>query len=158
MEYQLPPIRTTIIMKQMIPYLFYLVLFNFYAIYYFERRMNVDITNSWSESIQYFGSQLILLIFTFYFLYSAVKQLGGNLSFTQLITNAWFILDIIPSLLVSTSITITWINETEKSLMWQRYLNSIALFILWVKSLAWLRVHRSFSALISMLIRVTAGL
>ena len=161
LEYQLPPIKWTIIKKLLIPYLVYLGLFNFYAVYYFERRMDSNIDNTFGEAIQYFGSQLILLVLTFYFLWNALRQLGGNQTFWRFITNVWNIIDIVPCLLVSTSISITYVQSTSNSndsLIWQRYLNSISSFFLWMKLFYFFRVFRNFSHMIKTIINVLSDM
>lgn len=57
----------------------------------------------------YYSSQGILLCFTMYFLWSEIRRFGGTQSMGQFFGNAWNIIDIVPLILVTTSILITLI-------------------------------------------------
>lgn len=138
------------------PYLFYLFLFNFYAIWIFEQQKNGQ-PNSVTQNTMYYSSQGILLCFTMYFLWSEIRRFGVTQSTGQFFSNAWNIIDIIPLILVTTSILITLLPYTQ-SLIWQRYLNAISLFILWIKLLYFFRIERSFSSLINLITNVAKSM
>ena len=75
----------------------------------------------------------------------------------QFFSNAWNIIDIVPLILVTTSILITLIPYGQ-SLIWQRYLNAVSLFILWIKLLYFFRIERSFSSLINLITNVAKSM
>jgi ABC-type multidrug transport system fused ATPase/permease subunit len=65
--------------------------------------------------------------------------------------NLWNVIDFIPLLLVTASITITYLPLTRHRITEQRYLNAIALFLLWIRVLYFFRIERSYSYLINLL-------
>jgi len=92
------------------------------------------------------------MLFTMYFLCNEIKQLG-NQSIIAFISNMWNIIDVIPLILVTTSVVITFINPENalNALIWQRYLNAISVFFLWIKLLYFCRIYRAFSSLINLM-------
>ena len=99
------------------------------------------------------------MLFTMYFLCNEIKQLG-NQSIIAFISNMWNIIDVIPLILVTTSVVITFINPENalNALIWQRYLNSISSFFLWAKLFYFFRIFRSFSHMIKTMVTVLADM
>jgi hypothetical protein len=73
-------------------------------------------------------------------------------------TNVWNIIDIVPLVLVSASVTCTLLPSAIQSVVYQRYLNAVAIFLLWIKLLYFLRINRSFSYLINLLTSVAKSI
>ena len=68
--------------------------------------------------------------------------------------NLWNVIDFIPLLLVTASITITYLPLTRHRITEQRYLNAISAFFMWVRVFDFLTLYRSFAHLIKTLVTV----
>lgn len=66
LEYQWPAVKEAIILKLMVPYLIFLIAFNYYAVYQFEE----ELRNPADEIMKINGYivKLILVLFSMYFL------------------------------------------------------------------------------------------
>lgn len=67
-------------------------------------------------------------------------------------SNMWNIIDVVPLVLVSASILGTIVPNTLQSVVYQRYLNAVANFFLWLKCYDFFRMNRAFAYLITIII------
>jgi hypothetical protein len=73
-------------------------------------------------------------------------------------TNVWNIIDIVPLVLVSASVTCTLLPSAIQSVVYQRYLNAVASFFIWLKCYDFFRMDRSFAHLITIITTVLSDM
>lgn len=105
LEYQWPPVRRAIIEKLMIPYMIFLVAFNYYAVYQFEEEYNSP--NDMALYIDGCVVKLILVLFSLYFLSNEYVEMKNESTVLKYMTNLWNCIDVIPILLVNAAIILS---------------------------------------------------
>lgn len=154
LEYQWPAIRYAIIRNLMIPYLLFLIAFNYYSLYQFEAEY-ADPHNL-AQKVNGWVVKLVLGLLSIYFLMNEYVQLKNETSALKYFMSFWNYIDVTPIIFVMAAIILSLIPDEEDLtiIRWQRYLNAIASFFIWFKFLYFFRVFRLYGHLIKTITEV----
>ena len=155
LEYQWPAAKHVIMKMLFAPYILFLLVFNYYAIFYFEK------INSQQKTISLKGEgyvlRSILISFSLYFLHNEYWQLKYCSSTWIYFTSIWNYIDLIPIVMVFAAIFISFLsslNKQQEYLQCERYVNAVASFFIWFKLLYFFRIFRVYGHLIKTIIQV----
>jgi hypothetical protein len=154
LEYQWPLVRRVIIRDLFAPYILFLIAFNYYAIYQFEKEQ--DNFHHLPTRIEGYLVKTLIVVLSFYFLGNEYLQLKHETSTIKYLTSFWNYIDLIPIFLVLSALSLSvWVEFHESNIVkWQRYLNAVASFFIWFKFLYFFRIFRTFGHLIKTIIEV----
>lgn len=144
------------IINLMLPYIAFVILFNYYAIYQLKELF--DHSDDYTNIVLLYINRIILVIFNLYYLINEYVKLKNESSALKYFANVWNYVDIIPNMFCLIAIILSFISvykdATSSTAHWQRYLNAFASFFTWLKFLYFFRVFRSFGFLIKAILEV----
>ena len=148
--------RQAIISNLLLPYVLFFAVFNYYALYWFEKE---DKVTNMVSSIEGALIRAALVLFCFYFCINEYIQFQNESSALKYLTSIWNYVDLIPNIIVLFALTISVLNsENEEVIKWQRYLHAIASFFICIKLLYFLRIFRMYGHLIKTIVEVVVDM
>lgn len=156
LEYQWPAIRRAIFKDLLLPYIVFLLAFNYYAIFQFEAQQKHQ--DDALIKLEGYVVRVLLIILCIHFFRNEMIQLKNETLYKYL-SNLWNYIDVIPLLFVIAAISLSFaVSLKDNSYLgyvkWERYLNAFASFFIWFKFLYFFRIFRNFGHLIQTIIEV----
>lgn len=157
-ESQWPTSQRAIIAWLMRPSIFFLVFIIFYTLIIFEtyaeQLENRSDHNTYKVTVEIYRScQAILVIFLLYFTSLEIVQMRKSIK--QYFKSVWNYFDLIVIIIIMLTIILDVCDVNPKI---QRRLYAICIFVMWIKTMYYLRVYRKVGYLTSMIIKVLADL
>lgn len=108
LEYQWPAVRQAIISDLLLPYVLFFLIFNYYALYWFEKE---DKATNMVSTVEGVLIRVLLVLFCFYFCFNEYIQFQNESSALKYLTSVWNYIDLIPNIIVLFALTISVFNS-----------------------------------------------